>query len=149
MAVDRPIDQFIPGPEGMPGCHDLGRVLLSVDATISARRVVRIDVANQARGGIGSSEYRGRSRAREYRQLRAVPANLARFFEGARNAPAVGRACRHPASALFATGSRAMRESWQNASCLNSVAAKQGDKLMPFAIRHSLLAIRPQADATP
>src|SRR5258708_8668790 len=140
MAVDRSIDQFIPGPEGMAGCHDLGGVLLSVDAAISSRRTVRIDIANQTRSGVGSSQYCGRSRARKHRQLRAVPANLAGLFERVGNASAFGGTCLHPAGAGFAASSGAVRELGQHAPRFDTVAAGQGGEMTPFAIRYSLFA---------
>src|SRR5258708_33481161 len=140
MTVDRPIDQFIPRPEGMAGCHDPGGVLLSTNARISSRRTVRIDVTDQARGWVGPSQYCGRSRAGKHREFRAVSANLARLAERARNASAFGGARRHPAGVGFATDSRAMRELGQNASRSDTVAAGQGGEMIPFAIRYSLFA---------
>ena len=147
MAVDQPIDQFVSGPEGMAGCYDLGRVLLSVDASISSRRTVRTNIADQARSGVGSSQCCGRSRAGKYRQLRATSANLTGLFERAGDASAFSGACRYPSSAGFAAGSRAVRELGQNASRSDTFATRQVHKMMPFTIRHSPFAIRPQADA--
>src|SRR5580704_6513897 len=115
MAVDRTIDQFVPGPEGLAGCHDLGGVLLSTDAPVSSGRVVRIDVANQARSRLSSGQYCGRSWAGKYRQFRTTSANLTRFSKGIGNAPAFGGACRHPAGGRLATGSGSVRELRQNA----------------------------------
>src|ERR1700722_141059 len=141
MAVDRPIDQFLPGPEGVAGCHDLGGVLLPVDASIPSRRTVRTDIANQARGGVGSGQYRRRPRARKYRQLCATSENLTGLFEGARNSHAFGGAGWCFADARSATGSRPMREPGKNASCFDTVAAGEGRHLMtPFAICYSLFA---------
>src|SRR5450631_1942865 len=105
MIFDRPIDQFVSGPKGVAGCHDLGRVLLSVDAPISSRRVVRIDIANQAGSRVSTSQYCGRSRSREYGQLRAASANFTGVSERVGNTSPPGGASRHPADARFATGS--------------------------------------------
>jgi four helix bundle protein len=52
MLVERPIDQFVSGLEGMAGRHDLGGVLLSIDTPISTRRALRTDISDQARGRI-------------------------------------------------------------------------------------------------
>src|SRR5213080_4532091 len=142
MAVERPIDQFIPGPEGMAGCHELGGVPLSIDAAVSSRRTVRIDIANQARRGVSSGQDCGGSRARKYRQLRAASANFAGFFERVGNASAFGGTRRHPAGARFATGPRAVRELGKNASRIDTLAAGQGCEMKPLAIRYSLFAIR-------
>jgi hypothetical protein len=140
MVVERFIDQFVSGPEGVARCHSLGGALLPTDAAISSRRAVRIDVANQARSGVGSGQHCGRSRAGKYRQLRAASANLAGLSERAGNASAFGGARRYSAGAGFATGSRSVRELGQNASCFDTVAAGQGCEMMPFAIRHSPFA---------
>ena len=140
MAVDRPIDQFIPGPEGMAGCHDLGRVLLSTDAPISARRIVRVDVANQALCWIRSGQYCGRSWAGKHRQLRAAFANLTGFSERTGNASAFGGARRYSAGTRFAAGSRPVRELGQNASRFDTISAGQAREMMPFAIRYSPFA---------
>ena len=140
MAVDRSIDQFISGPEGLAGRHDLSGGLLSIDASISSRRTVWIDVADQARGGVGSSQHCGRSRSGKYRQLRATSPNITGLFERAGNAPAFGGARRHTASAGFAAGS--VRELGQNASCFDPVAAGEGREMKPLAIGYSLLATR-------
>jgi hypothetical protein len=69
MIIERTIDQFVSGPEGMAGCYDLGRVLLSIDAPISSRRAVRVDIANQTVSGVGASQHRGRTRPRQYGQF--------------------------------------------------------------------------------
>src|ERR1700712_4794962 len=140
MTFDRTIDQFVSGPESMAGRHDLGGVLLSVDAPISSGRVVRVDFANQASGGISSGQHRGRARAGKYRQLRAASAHLAGFLEGVGDAPAFGRTCRYRAGNRFAADSRPVRELGQDASRVDTVAAGQVRKMMPFAIRHSLFA---------
>src|ERR1700686_3237879 len=125
MIVGRSIDQFVPGPEGMAGRYDLGGVLLSVDAPISPRGALRIDITDQARGGLGSSQYRGRSRARKYRQLRAASSNITGVSEGDGNASAFGGSRRYHARAGSAASSRAMRELGQNDSRFNTIAAGQ------------------------
>jgi hypothetical protein len=140
MMIERPIDQFVSGPEGVAGCHDLGGVLLSIDTPMSQGRVVRTYIADRASVRVGTGEYCGRARAGKYRQLRAASANLAGLSERAGNASAFGGARRYSAGAGFATGSRSVRELGQNASCFDTVAAGQGCEMMPFAIRHSPFA---------
>ena len=140
MIVDRPVDQFISGPEGMAGRYDLGGVLLSVDAPISSRRAFWTNIANPAFGGISSSQYRGRSRSAKYRQLHAAFVNRARLSEGTRNAPAFGGAGRYLAGARFAACSRAVRGLGKNASRLDTIASGQVREMMPFAIRYSPFA---------
>jgi hypothetical protein len=140
MAVDRTIDQFVSGPEGVAGCHDFGRVLLSTDAPVSSRRTVRTDVANQARGRIGSGQYCRRPWAGKYRKFRAASANLTRLFKGAGNTSAFGRARRYPSGARFTDSSHSVRELGQNASCFVTLTAGQVREMIPFAIRYSPFA---------
>jgi hypothetical protein len=140
MVVERFIDQFVSGPEGVAGCHDFGGVLLSIDAPVSPRRVVRIDIADQASSRIGPSQYRGRTRARKYRQLCAAPPHFAGFVEGTRNASDFGRTGRDLAGAGVASGARSMREPRQDGSRLNKVVAGQIDEMKLFAIRYSPFA---------
>ena len=149
MIFDRPIDQFVSRPEGVAGCHDFGGSLLSGDTPISSRRIIRIDITNQASGGIGSGQYCGRARAGKYRQLRTAFANFTGLSERAGDPHAVGRARRHPADTRFGTSSRPMRQLGENASCLDTISAGQVSEMMPFAIRRSPIAIRPQTDAAP
>src|SRR5437763_12258571 len=145
MIVDRPIDQFVSGPQGLAGCHDLGRVLLSIDAPISSRRTVRVDIANQTVSGVGASQHRGRTRPRQHGQFRSAFTNLARFAEGVGNASDFGGAGWHPSVAGFAGGSHSMREPGQDGSSFDTIAAGQVSK-MTFAIRYSPFAIRSQAE---
>src|SRR6266536_1948893 len=136
MIFDRLSDQFVSGPEGVAGRHDLGRILLSIDAPVPSRRAVWTDVADQASGRIGSRQYR-RAWAGAHRQLRSASANLAGLSEGTGNTSDVSRARRYFTLARSAAGSRPMRELVQNASCIDTVAAGQIREMMPFAIRYS------------
>src|SRR5438445_3088665 len=145
MIVDRPIDQFVSGPQGLAGCYDLGRVLLSIDTPIPSRRTVRVDIANQTVSGVGASQHRGRTRPRQHRQLRSTFADRARFAEGVGNASDFGGAGWHSTVAGFAGGSHALRKLGQDGSRLDTIAAGQVSK-MTFAIRHSPFAIRSKAD---
>src|ERR1700688_3782089 len=141
MMFDRPIDQFVSGPEGVSEGQGLGGVLLPIDPPVSPRGAVRTHSANQARGGIGAGQYCGRSWARKYRQLRAVPESLTGLPKGARDAHAFSGAGWCLADAGSSAGSRPVRELGQNASCFDTVAAGKGRHPMtPFAIRHSLFA---------
>ena len=140
MTFDRTIDQFVSGPEGVAGGHDLGGGLLSVDAPISSGRAVRIDVANQAGCGISPGQHCRRSRARKHRELHSASANLSGLLDGTGNASAFGRTCRYRASARFAASSRPVRELGKNASRIDAVAAGQVREMTPFAIRYSLFA---------
>src|SRR5665213_901164 len=141
MAVERTTDQFISGPESVAGCHGLGGGMRCFDAPVAARRTVRTDVADQTCGGIHSGEYRGRSRAGEYRQLRSAFANLTGFSQGTGDTFALGRSRRRAARESFAAASGSMRKLGQNASCSHTVAAGKGRAaMMPFAIRYSLFA---------
>src|SRR5258705_5133759 len=140
MIIERAIDQFVPGPEGVAGCHDLGRVLLSIDAPIPSRRTIRFDVANQASRGVHSSQCRGRAWARKYRQFRAVAAGGAGLAQGAGNSSAFGRAHWHPANARIGDGAKSMRELGQNGSRVDTLPAGQVDE-MKLAIRYSPFAI--------
>src|SRR5256885_7945176 len=140
MMFDRLSDQFVSGPEGVAGRHDLGRVLLSIDAPVPPRRAVWTDVADQASGGIGSRQYRGRAWAGAHRQLRSASANLAGLSEGTGNTSDTSRTRRYFTLARSAAGSRPMRELGQNASCVDTVAAGQVREMMPLAIRYSPFA---------
>ena len=140
MIIDRPIDQFVSGLEGVARCHDLGRVLLSIDAPISPGRVVRTDIADQASSRVGSGQYCRGARAGKYRQLRAAPSHFARLVEGTRDASDSSRARRDFAGAGVANGARSMREPRQDGSRLDKVAAGQIDEMKPFAIRYSPFA---------
>ena len=142
MNLERAIDQFISGPEGVAGSHELGRVLLSVDTPVSTRRAIRTDIANQTCVGIGSSQYRRRPWAGKYRQFRAALAHLARLPEGARNTSAFGGARRPAACIRFTDGPRPMRKFGKNAARFDSFVAGQIPEMRPFAIRYSLFAIR-------
>ena len=148
MFIERPIDQFVPGPPGVAGCHDLGRGLLSVDAPISSRRAVRTDVADQTRGGIGPGQYRGRAWTREYGQLRSASANLPRIAKGAGDASDFGGTCRHFAIAGIANGTFPMREFGKNGSRVDTVPAGQISEMKSSSIRYSPFAIRLEAEAS-
>src|ERR1700730_14939364 len=145
MIFDRPIDQFVPGPQGMAGRVGPCGVLLSVDAAVSSRRTVRTNVTSQAGGGIDTSQHCGGARAGQYRQLRTASPYFARFAEGAGDPPDLGGAGRHFACARFADHSDAVRELGEDGSRFDTIAAGQASK-MTFAIRYSPFAIRSQAE---
>src|SRR3954465_12642912 len=130
MKLERTIDQFVPGSAGMAGRHGLGRVVLSIYASISARRVVRADISDQARVGIGSGQYRRGSRTGKYGQLRTAFADSARLSERVGNASAFGATRGHLAGGRPPANARAMRELGQSDSGFDTVAARQGCKAM-------------------
>src|ERR1051326_2010490 len=141
MRIERTIDQFISGPEGMAGRPGFGGVVLSVDAPISTRRDVRVDISDQTRGWLSAGQHRGRSRTGEYRQLRAAFADLARLLERVGNTSAFGATCGHLAGSRPAAGARALRKLRQDDPGLDTVVARQDCRTMkPFAIRYSLFA---------
>src|SRR5450432_2358109 len=90
MAIERPGDQFLSGLEGVAGSHDLGGVLLSADRSISSRRDVRIDIANQASCCIRASEYCRGTWSGKHRQLRPTPARVPGVAERAGNPSTAG-----------------------------------------------------------
>jgi hypothetical protein len=140
MMIERPIDQFVPGPEGVAGCHDLGGVLLSIDTPMSQGRVVRTYIADRASVRVGTGEYCGRARAGKYRQLRAASSHSAGLTERTGNSSDSSRTRRNIAGAGAANGARSMREPRQDGSRLDTVAAGQIDEMKPFAIRYSPFA---------
>jgi hypothetical protein len=145
MTLERPVDQFVSGPEGVAGCNDLGGVLLSTDVAVPSRRAVWSDCADQTRCGFGAGEHRRRAWSREYRQFRSASANFAGLAKGVGNAHSVGGARRNPGRCQRTAGPRSVRESGQDASRIDSVTTGQAFEMI--AIRHSLFAIRPQAKA--
>ena len=144
MTFERPVDQFVSGPEGMAGCHVLGGVLLSVDGSISSRRTVRTDLADQTRGSVHSRKRRGRTWARKHRQFRAVAEDIAGVAERAGNSSALGGARWHFGCARSGASLGSMRELGQNASRADTILAGQVHEM---TIRHSPFAIRLAAGA--
>ena len=146
MTIEGPVDQFVSGPEGVAGRHDLGGVLLRVDGSISSRRTVRDNFPNQASRRINSCQYCGRARAREYRQLCAIAPGFAGLVKGTGDSSAVGAACRHSRRCRLGHDNGAMRELRQNGSRIDTISAGQ---IHEMTIRHSPFAIRPAAGAAP
>src|SRR5262249_21569337 len=141
-------DQLVSGPEGVARCYDTGRGLLPIDRSVSSRRTVRIDISGQASRGIYSRQYRGRAWTGEHGELCAITSSIAGFAQRIGNSPATGTTRRNSRCRRPGDDNESMREPGQNASCVDTIAAGQVNK-MTFAIRHSLFAIRPAAGAAP
>src|SRR5690348_16760771 len=89
ICVDRPPDQFLPGPDSVAGRDGIGRILLPIDEGVPARRAVRNDLANPALSIVYPGEYRRGAWAREHPVVRAIFAYRARIAQRTRNASAV------------------------------------------------------------
>jgi hypothetical protein len=125
MCIERCSDQFLPGPAGMAGFYDIGRVVLPAHPQPSEGRDVWVDVPNPAGCRLRSGEYRGGARTGKYAKLHSIPPRRPRIAEGVGDAFA---ACRE---------GRLGRQSGCRPAC---VTVRSGRKNAPLA--HSLAATK-------
>ena len=149
MRIERPNDQFLPGPAGLAGRHGIGRSLLSVDEGVSAGRTICDVLANQACILVNSGKHRRRIWAGANAVIRSISPHCTRLTQGTGNtsvAGGTGRIVGQPADRRAHGSVHEARE--ETPSAYPFSAAENIKTLRPLTTHHSPLTTHHSPFAT-
>ena len=145
MRVERKSDQLLPRPACLAGRHGVGRTLLPADKDISARRAVCDVFADQASGGVNTSQYRGRAWTGKHTVIHSVSSHRARFAQRIGNARTAGRTSWVAEQRASRVANGSLRDAGKKASSAHSITTTEGLNAVTrssVSIRHSPFTIR-------